>query len=105
MKLSTVTCHAQASEKSIERHLVDRCKAAGIQQIKINTTSASGYPDRLMLLPGGSVVWCELKSTGQKPRALQRLQFRRLKDIGHRVFVCDSRDAVDAMLTEILNSK
>ena len=42
MKLSTVTCHAQVSEKSIERHLVDRCKAAGIQQIKINTTSARG---------------------------------------------------------------
>lgn len=93
--------HSERSEKSIERYLFDRVKAMGGECLKYSNPNMAGYPDRIAVMPGGVTVWVELKSRGAHPRALQEVRIARLRDLGHRVHVIDSREGVDAMLGEL----
>ena len=56
----------------------------------------NGVPDRIILLPGGWVVFAELKRPGEKPRPMQLFMHERLRRIGFIVLGCvDSPSAVD----------
>ena len=70
MKLSTVTCHAQVSEKSIERHLVDRCKAAVTSCRKLLSLVCRRLAERKMVVSCASKL-CKLTSRVHKPVAVQ----------------------------------
>lgn len=91
--------HAEFSEKSTEAHLVRR--AAELGGVAVKFTGCAGWPDRLVLMPGGRVAFCELKSKGRKPRLLQEVTFERIRALGVRVWVCDDRAQVEQMLKEI----
>lgn len=90
-----------ASEKAIERYLVQRVEAMGGMCVKFSSHILPGLPDRLCLMPGGRTVWVELKSKGERPRPLQRVMFCRMGSIGHHVHVCDSRESVDKVMKEV----
>ena len=89
------------SEKSIEHYLVERVKAMGGACLKYYNPNMAGYPDRIVLLPGGRVMWVELKSYGERPRAIQHQRIERLRQLGQEVHICDSRQAVDAIVGPI----
>lgn len=91
--------HADESEKAIEAYLVKRCKEKGYKCLKYSSPSEVGYPDRLVLLPEGKVVWVELKSKGKKPRPIQTKRAEELWSMGHQVYCCDSRSSVDDLFT------
>ena len=91
-------------EKEIEKYLVDRVKKAGGQAYKFVSPGVNGVPDRLITLPGGVIVFAELKAPGRKPTALQEFRIKKLRDVGQRVFVIDSRDGVDKLM-ELLTEK
>lgn len=99
--ISNLLRHSERSEKSIERYLSDRVRSMGGECLKYSNPSMAGYPDRVALLPGGVTVWVELKSRGARPRALQEVRLARLRDLGHRVHVIDSKEGVDLMLGEL----
>ena len=64
----------------------------------------TGVPDRMVCLPGGRVVFVELKAPGEKPTKLQRNRHRELRGFGQIVFGCvDSKADVDLML-RIMNA-
>lgn len=86
--------HSEESEKAIEAYLVELARREGFLALKWYSTVCVGYPDRLVLLPGGKTFWIELKSKGEKPRQLQEICIRRLRDLGQTVYVCDSKEAV-----------
>lgn len=88
-------------EKRIERRLVDRVREAGGLAMKWTSPSMSGVPDRLCLLPGGRVVFVELKAPGQRPTPLQLRMHQMLSALGADVRVLDSIDAVDAWIREM----
>lgn len=92
------TRHSEQSEKSIERYLTRRAAEAGAKALKYYNPVSTGWPDRVVLFRGGLVAWVELKSRGEKPRPLQAHRHAALRDMGHRVYTCDSRSAVDAMI-------
>lgn len=69
MKLSTVTGHAQVSEKSIERHLVDRCKAAATSCRKLLSLVCRRLAERKMAVSCASKV-LRLSSSNLWPRAV-----------------------------------
>jgi Holliday junction resolvase len=48
-------------ESVIERELVARVKAAGGFCLKVTVLGRRGFPDRLVILPGGKVCLVELK--------------------------------------------
>jgi VRR-NUC domain. len=99
--VENIVSHAQVSEKSIERYLAQRCTSLGLVCLKYSNCNLVGFPDRLILLPAGAVVWVELKSRGQKPRAIQQIRHKLLDSIGHQVHVIDSRAGVDNLLFQI----
>lgn len=92
-----LTRHAQESEKAIERRLVNKVRALGGLCLKFASASMTGYPDRLVCLPGGKAVWVELKSKGKHPTRFQELRHQELREKGFEVYVADSAAAVDAL--------
>jgi len=57
-----------------------------------------GFPDRIVLLPGGAVVFVETKAPGQRPRLIQRKVHDRLRRLGFQVEVLDSVESVDGFI-------
>lgn len=98
-QIENIARHAEVSEKAIERYLAERVKALGGVCLKYSNPGMTGYPDRLCVMPEGKTIWVELKSRGRKPEALQEIRFRQLESLGHRVYVCDSREKVDEVLS------
>ena len=84
-------------ERRIEQRLVERAKAAGGMAIKWVAPGLSGVPDRIVLLPGGRVIFVELKAPGRIPSPLQSRVHRMLTDLGADVRVVDSLEAADAV--------
>lgn len=89
-------------EKDIEAYLRRQVRVAGGRAIKLVSPGWTGVPDRLILLPRGRVVFAELKDTGKKPTPRQVYVHEQLRGMGFRVFVPDSKTAVDEMLREVL---
>lgn len=90
--------HSEESEKALERYLCERAKELGGLALKFASATQTGWPDRVVLLPGGRQLWVELKSKGRRPTELQWLRLQWLRRQGHRAFVCDSRASVEAAL-------
>ena len=90
------------SEKVLEAELRERCKALGWMCIKLTSQYQRGLPDRLILMPGGRVCFAEIKTTGKKPTALQKLTHERLRALGYRVEVVDTTESLDNLIVELL---
>ena len=89
-------------EKAIETYLRDQVRKAGGAAMKWVSPGNSGVPDRIVFLPGGRVVFVELKAPGKKPTQLQLVQHERLRALGCDVRVIDSREGVDALIRELM---
>lgn len=87
-----------AAEKAIEEYLRNQIKALGGKAYKFVSPGNAGVPDRLVCLPGGRVVFVELKAPGKKPTVLQRKKHTELSSFGHIVFIADSKSGVDAII-------
>lgn len=83
-------------EKVIEKYLCDKVisELRG-WPLKFISPGQAGVPDRLIVLPGGRIVFLETKSNGQKLRPLQRYVSNRLRGLGQKVECIDSIAAVD----------
>ena len=90
--------HAEESEKAIETYLVRKVESCGGICLKFVSHTETGYPDRLLLLPRGRMAWVEVKSKGEKPRLIQDVRMARLRRMGFRVYVADSREKVDEIV-------
>lgn len=82
-------------ESEVEKHLVKRVKERGGVPYKFVSPARKGVPDRLCALPGGAIIFCELKAPGQEPRPDQSREHQRLRDLGCKVLVLDSKQQVD----------
>lgn len=91
-----------ASEKVLEAELRERCKALGWMCIKLTSQYQRGLPDRLILMPGSRVCFAEIKTTGKKPTALQRVTHERLRALGYRVEVVDTTESLDNLIVDLL---
>ncbi|WP_106494147.1 VRR-NUC domain-containing protein, partial [Escherichia coli] len=49
-------------------------------------------PDRIVLLPGGRIIFVECKSPGKPPRPDQLREHGRLRALGFTVVVLDSKN-------------
>lgn len=99
--IENLTHHADVSEKAIERYLVDQAKQNGLLCLKYSNPNMVGYPDRLLVLPGGGVVWVELKSKGRKPAKIQQIRIAELIGMGHLVKVIDNKADIDELIKTI----
>ncbi len=83
---------AYQRESSVEKPLVVKVKAAGGIAYKWVSPGRKGVPDRIVLLPGGKIVFVECKSPGKKPRTDQLREHARLRALGFTVVVLDDKN-------------
>ncbi len=86
------------SEKLLERKLSEKVKGLGGWAIKINTLQVTGLPDRLCLLPGGRVFFAEIKTTGERPRKIQKYVHEKLRKLGLKVYVIDDSKQINQII-------
>lgn len=87
-------------ENRVEKTLRVEVKNRGGWAIKL-LPSVSGLPDRLVLLPGGHVLFIELKSPTGTVSPHQTVIHRRLSGLGFEVLVLSSPDAVKAWAKQV----
>lgn len=87
-------------ERDVEQKLRSEVEKRGGRCFKF-LSSVSGVPDRLLLLPGGLVIFVELKKEGEKPRKLQEVQMRKIRELGFHVRVVDSEQGIQELMREI----
>ena len=100
--LTHITDHAEVSEKSIERYLVQQAKEHGLPCLKYSNPNMVGYPDRMLVLPSAKVVWVELKSKGRKTSKIQDERIAQLINMGHEVRVIDNKADIDKLIISLI---
>ena len=91
----------QKNEKQIEQKLRQEVRKRRGMALKFVSPGFDGVPDRLLLFKGGVAAFVELKTQGKKPRKLQNLRIRQLKELGFKVFVVDNTEMIGGILDEI----
>lgn len=86
-------------ERAIESAFVKAVKAAGGMALKLISPGVAGVPDRLVLLPGGRILFVELKAPGQMLRPLQRKRAQQLATLGFVVLTIDSPNTIQEVLS------
>lgn len=75
-------------EREVEAYLRKRVEALGGECVKFHPDDKPGYPDRIVMLPGGILVWVELKKPkGGKLSSLQKFRHEELRQLGQHVVV------------------
>ena len=90
------------NERRLENRLKLEVKKRGGKALKLTSPGMAGVPDRLVLFPGGRVVFVELKAPGEVMRPLQQKRATELRAMGFPVYCLDSVAAVRDFITEVL---
>jgi hypothetical protein len=90
-------------EREVETYLRNRVKALGGKCIKLIPDYARGYPDRLVILPGGVLIWVETKKPrGGRLSLMQRVCHGELRKLGQVVEVVWSKEDADRLLARLV---
>lgn len=88
-------------EQRLERRLRQEIERRGGQARKFVSPGWSGAQDRLILLPGGRVMFVEVKAPGKKPRPLQVRRARELTAMGFKVRTVTTDADINRLLLEV----
>ena len=92
-------------ENEVESYLRRRIEQAGGRCVKFVPDFARGFPDRIVLLPRGVLVWVETKRPqGGVLSPTQKVQHVLLRRLGQRVEVVWTKEEADALVTELMGS-
>lgn len=90
------------SESEIERKVGLFCKANGFRYYKFTSPGRRAVPDRIILGPGGKVIFLELKAPGEKPRRLQLHEIAKLRELGHIAEWADNIQTAIEIITDTM---
>ena len=92
-------------ENEVEGHLRRRVEKVGGVCVKFLPDFARGFPDRIVLLPGGVLVWVETKRPqGGVLSPVQKVQHVLLRRLGQRVEVVWTKDQADALIDSLVST-
>ena len=110
MEMVVIECHKHLKrrwenglmrEKYIEQKLRNEVKKKGGVCLKLAATGLDGIPDRLLLMAKGKIGFVELKAPKQKPRKLQLVRIKNLKEMGFKVYVIDDVKDIGGVIDDI----
>lgn len=87
-----------AQEKKIEDYLTKNVERIGGMCVKFPPIFFAGFPDRIVLVPKGIIVFVELKAPNGVASPLQLIVHKRLRKIGFRVEIINSKEEVDGFV-------
>ena len=85
-------------ERDLEGYFARQCKKKGLMTLKLNVRFSRGWPDRIVVLKDGKVMWVELKKPGAKLSPLQVKVHFELNKWNQEVYVIDSKEGIDNVL-------
>ena len=85
-------------ERDLEGYFARQCKKKGLMTLKLNVRFSRGWPDRIVVLKDGKVMWVELKRPGAKLSPLQVKVHFELNKWNQEVYVIDSKEGIDHVL-------
>ncbi len=88
-------------EARSEARLCAGIRALGGLCPKFNPTGERGWPDRVVVMPGGRVYWVELKSLRGRLTPWQTRRHLELKALGQEVVTLHGHDQVDTFLERV----
>lgn len=88
-------------ESEIEARLVRMVRELGGLCLKFVSPGCAGVPDRIIILPGGKVIFAELKTEFGSLRNLQKYFIGELQERGADVRVLKGLDQVKAFIEEV----
>lgn len=91
-------------ESTIERKLVTEVKKRGGLAVKFVSPGFDGVPDRLVLFPGATLAFVELKAPGKSLRPLQQKRVKQIAALGFKVYLVDNIKMIGEVLDEIQTS-
>lgn len=86
-------------EKNVEKYLMKRSREIGGECMK--WTGTLGVPDRIMLLPGGRVIFVEVKQKSGRLSKMQIFIHSKLQRLGMDVRVVWCNEDVDQLIDSI----
>ena len=88
-------------EREVEKRLLKPVRELGGLCLKFVTPGYTGVPDRIILLPGGRILFVETKQPGKRERPRQEYVQTRLRRLGFTVYsTVDSAERVAAIVEE-----
>jgi len=91
-------------ESKIESYLKKRVSLIGGKAYKFVSPGVTGVPDRIVLLPGGSMYFVELKAPGKVARPIQLHRKKEIEKLGFKVKFIDSKDSVDKFIERVVKT-
>lgn len=91
------------SEAKLEGKLREKVKKLGGIAIKFFVLSFTGFPDRIVIMPGGKIWFVELKNplTKRKPSDRQLFVHAQLQKLGFTVWIVNSNETLSEFLKQI----
>jgi hypothetical protein len=96
---------AAMNESRLEQRFVKDVKDLGGWALKFISPGNAGVPDRLVILPGGQVVFVELKTKDGKLSAVQDQQIYRMRLKGVKVLVLYGQKDIDGFLNTFFRER
>ena len=93
-------------ESEVESHLRKLTESVGGQCVKFLPDYKRGWPDRILLLPAGLLVWVETKRPeGGRLSPAQLVAHETLRRLGQRVEVVWTKEAADRLVEDLTYDK
>lgn len=89
-------------EAKVEQYVVAQVEQRGGTTRKVTYQGSRGSPDRWCFFKGGRLCMIECKADKGRVSAVQEQAIQMLRDYGFKVYVCRSREDVDAALNDFL---
>jgi hypothetical protein len=91
-------------EHYTEQHCRGLAKQHGCILLKLSPFGMAGIPDRILLAPGGRLMFIEFKAPGRYLKPLQRWWREELTRMGFRVEICRATVEFHALLDSLLKT-
>ena len=95
----------QELEKDVEAHLRNEVLKLGGKAYKFVSPANRSVPDRIIIMPGGRVIFVEVKTTKGKLTKGQEREIKFLADMGCSVFTVYGKKEVDEIIRLIKNGR